>query len=442
MRAEGGGGICLYLKGFHAMPHVVIVGAGFGGLAAAKALINGRTRDTSLTLIDQRNHHLFQPLLYQVATAGLSPAEIAAPIRSLLRAGVTGIEVLMERVSKVTPAARTLTLEDGRTITYDRLILACGASHSYFGHDDWEEFAPGLKTLEQATEIRRRILLAFERAESTVDAQARREFLTFVIVGAGPTGVELAGSVGEISRQILTKDFSHIDPTITRIILIEAGPRILPAFSPELSRRAMRDLEGLGVTVWTSMRVTKVGADGVHLGEELVRAKTVVWAAGVRASPLGAMLGGKTDNLGRIEVDEMLNVKGVADVFAIGDMALCHDAALGVLPGLAPVAMQQGRAVARNVLNSLAGRPLVPFRYTDKGLMATIGRKKAVTEFHGLKLTGHLAWLAWLAVHIYYLIGFRSRLFVLLQWVSSYMFFKRGARLITDGKWRSAVPPS
>ena len=419
------------------MSHVVIVGGGFGGLAAAKALLRARRKDLRITVIDQRNHHLFQPLLYQVATAGLSPAEIAAPIRSILEAGTAGVEVLMKRVKAVSPAAHMLTLEDDRPLAYDKLILACGATHSYFGHDDWEEHAPGLKTLEQATEIRRRVLLAFERAEATEDHALRREFLTFVIVGGGPTGVELAGSLGEISRQILTKDFCHIDPRITRIILIEAGPRILPSFSPELSRRAMRDLEALGVTVWTSMRVTDIGAEGVQLGQEQVRAKTVLWAAGVLASPLGAGLGAPQDRLGRVEVDPELRVRGVADVFAVGDMVQFHDPQLGVLPGLAPVAMQQGRAAANNVLRDLAGQPLRPFRYRDKGQMATIGRKRAVTEFHGIKLAGYPAWLAWLAVHIYYLIGFRSKVFVLIQWISSYVFFKRGARLITDSRWRA-----
>ena len=421
------------------MPHVVIVGAGFGGLAAAKGLMRAGHPQLKITLVDQRNHHLFQPLLYQVATAGLSPADIAAPIRSVLQAGVSGVDVLMERVVDIAPKDHRLKLEGGQELAYDQLVLACGASHSYFGHDDWEEHAPGLKTLEQATEIRRRILVAFERAEATTDEQLRREYLTFVIVGGGPTGVELAGSLGEISRQMLTKDFIHIDPSITRIILIEAGPRILASFAAELSRQAMRDLEALGVTVWTSMRVTRIGPDGVNLGPELIRGRTVVWAAGVRASPLGSMLGGSIDRMGRVAVDESLRVTGVPDVFAIGDMVVFQDPVKGVLPGLAPVAMQQGRLVARNVLSALHGKPLAAFHYQDKGQMATIGRRKAVTEFRGLKLSGYVAWMAWLCVHIYYLVGFRSKLFVFLQWVSSYIFFKRGARLITSSRWKSGA---
>jgi NADH dehydrogenase len=419
------------------MNHVVIIGAGFGGLAAVKKLIRAKPANTKITLIDQRNHHLFQPLLYQVATAGLSPAEIAVPIRSIIRAGARGVDVLMQRVVEIHSTTREILFEDGQRVKYDQLILACGASHSYFGNDAWEEQAPGLKTLEQATEIRRRILEAFERAESTPDEAARRDFMTFVIVGGGPTGVELAGSIGEISRQTLRKDFSRIEPHSARIVLIEAGKRILPSFSPELSRRAMRDLEKLGVTVWTSMRVTNVTADGVELGDEKVRAKTVLWAAGVKASDVGAKLGVPLDPQGRIEVDQDLRVKGFDNIFAIGDMARFTDERYGVLPGLAPVAMQQGRWVARNVLRAIESQPLLPFRYIDKGQMATIGRKKAVSEFRGIRMTGIFAWLAWLFVHIYYLVGFRSRLFVLMQWISSYVLFKRGARLITGGDWHS-----
>lgn len=418
------------------MKQIVIIGGGFGGLAAAKALIKRLDQSAKLTLIDQKNHHLFQPLLYQVATAGLSPAEIAAPIRSILEAGSNAVDVLMERVVKIDRTLKTVFFESGPSITYDWLLVACGATHSYFGHSEWEEHAPGLKTLEQATEIRRRILEAFEKAESTSDAKLRRELLTFVVVGGGPTGVELAGSIGEISRQTLCKDFSRIDPTSTRIVLIEAGPRILPSFSEELSRRAMRDLEKLGVTVWTSMRVTDITSEGVRLGEEFVSAKTVLWAAGVKPSPIGAMLGVPLDKLGRVEVDEMLRARGSEDVFVIGDMANFKDESFGVLPGLAPVAMQQGRHAARNILNLLRDKPLLPYRYTDKGQMATIGRRKAVTEFKGIKMTGLMAWLAWLFVHIYYLIGFRSKVFVVIQWISSYVFFKRGARLVTGKDWK------
>lgn len=420
------------------MRHVVIVGAGFGGLAAVKTLIHDRPESIKITLIDQRNHHLFQPLLYQVATAGLSPAEIAVPIRSILRAGKRNVDVLMEKVTNIDVATKHITFASSESLQYDELILACGASHSYFGHDDWEQNAPGLKTLEQATEIRRRILQAFERAESTADPILRRELMTFVIVGGGPTGVELAGSIGEISRQTLAKDFSRIEPSSARVVLIEAGNRILPSFSPELSRHAMRDLEKLGVTVWTSMRVTNITAEGVELGGEFVKAKTVLWAAGVRAAAIGSKLGVPVDPQGRIEIDQFLRVKGLENVFAIGDMARLVDDKMGVLPGLAPVAMQQGRWVARNVILSMAKKPMLPFHYTDKGQMATIGRKKAVSEFRGLKISGFFAWFTWLIVHIYYLVGFRNRVFVMMQWFGSYVLFKRGARLITGGDWRNS----
>ncbi len=420
------------------MQHIVVVGAGFAGLAAVRTLIQDRPESIKISLIDQRNHHLFQPLLYQVATAGLSPAEIAVPIRSVLRAGKRDVDVFMDKVTDVEVAKKRIKLASGATLDYDALILACGASHSYFGRDEWEQYAPGLKTVEQATEIRRRILRAFERAESTADPTLRRELMTFVIVGGGPTGVELAGSIGEISRQTLAKDFSRIEPSSARVVLIEAGNRILPSFSPELSRHAMRDLEKLGVTVWTSMRVTNITAEGVELGGEFVKAKTVLWAAGVRAAAIGSNLGVPMDPQGRIEIDQFLRVKGIDDVFAVGDMARFVDEKLGVLPGLAPVAMQQGRWVARNVMLSLAKKPMQPFRYLDKGQMATIGRKKAVSEFRGLKMSGVFAWYAWLVVHIYYLVGFRNRIFVMLQWFGSYVLFKRGARLITDADWRNS----
>lgn len=417
------------------MFHVVIVGGGFGGLAAAKTLIAAPAKDLKVTIIDEKNHHLFQPLLYQVASAALSPAEIAAPIRSILKAGTNSVDVVMGRVTHVDTAARKLIWTGGE-IGYDAVILACGASHSYFGHPEWEEFAPGLKTLEQATEIRRRILEAFERADATTDEALRRELLTFVVVGGGPTGVELAGSLGEISRQTLAQDFTRIDPSSTRIVLIEAGKRILPSFSEGLSRHATRDLEKLGVTVWTSTRVTDITVDGVRLGGEFVAAKTVLWAAGVRPSTLGALLGGTLDPVGRVEVDRYLRVAPHENVYAIGDMASFSDTLLGRLPGLAPVAMQQGRHVAHNLLRQLKGKPVEPFKYVDKGQMATIGRRRAVSEFKGVEMAGFFAWMAWLVVHIYYLVGFRSKLFVMIEWISSYIFFKRGARLITRREWR------
>lgn len=417
-------------------PQVVIIGSGFGGMSAVKRLIVKRMPETKITIIDQKNHHLFQPLLYQVATAGLSPAEIAVPVRSVIRAGEDRVQVVMDKVTTIDPERQTVTLNSSKSISYDVLLLAAGATHSYFGRDEWEEFAPGLKTLEHATEIRRRILQSFETAESTDDMELRRALLTFVVVGGGPTGVELAGSIAEISRQTLAKDFNRIDPSSTRIILIEAGKRILPSLSETLSKRATRDLEKLGVTVWTSMRVIDISADGVSLGQEQVRAKTVLWAAGVRPSPLAAMLGVETDRLGRVFVDENLRARGRANIFAIGDNAHFVDPKYGALPGLAPVAMQQGRRAADNICAMLAGKSLKPFRYIDKGEMATIGRRKAVGAFKGVEFTGVIAWLVWMIVHIYYLIGFRNKIFVFLQWISSYVFFKRGARIITSRNWR------
>lgn len=418
------------------MKQIVVIGAGFGGLAAVKSLASKKLNDTKITLIDQKNHHLFQPLLYQVATAGLSPAEIASPVRTIIQAKSNAVDVLMLKVFKVDSKNNQVCFVGGRTLAYDVLILACGATHSYFGHEEWEENAPGLKTLEQATEIRRRILDAFEQAESTNDETLRRELLTFVVVGGGPTGVELAGAIGEISRQTLSEDFSNIDPSSTRIVLIEAGKKILSSFSDELSRKASRSLERLGVTVWTSMRVTNITGDGVELGKEFVRAKTVLWAAGVKPSELGRFEGAVLDKMGRVQVEESLLASGSENIFVIGDMASFSDKAYGILPGLAPVAMQQGRWVSKNIQRKLTSKPLLPFRYTDKGQMATIGRRKAVSEFKGIEMSGVIAWLAWLVVHIYYLVGFRNRLFVLLQWIGSYIFFKRGARLITGKDWK------
>lgn len=418
------------------MLHVVIIGAGFGGLAAAKAFISAGSKKIKLTVIDEKNHHLFQPLLYQVATAGLSPAEIAAPIRSILKAGSNAVDVIMGKVIGINTKSQTIQWNGGADISYDVLVLACGASHSYFSHPEWEDFAPGLKTLEQATEIRRRVLEAFEKADATQDEKLRHDLLTFVVVGGGPTGVELAGSLGEISRQTLAKDFTRIDPSSTRIILIEAGKRILPSFSEDLSRHAARDLEKLGVTVWTSNRVSEINADGVRFGSEFVAAKTVLWAAGVRPSPLGSLIGGDLDPVGRIEVDPYLHVLPHNNIYAIGDMASFADKLLGKLPGLAPVAMQQGRHVARNILAQLDGKKQTPFVYIDKGQMATIGRRKAVSEFKGIKMSGFIAWWAWLVIHMYYLVGFRSKVLVLIQWISSYVFFKRGARLITKHQWK------
>jgi NADH:ubiquinone reductase (H+-translocating) len=416
------------------MHRVIIVGGGFGGLNAAKEL--GSVADVDVTLIDRRNHHLFQPLLYQVATAGLSPAEIAAPIRSIL-SKYKNIRVLQGEVTSV-DVEKNDVIADFGTFQYDSLILACGAQHAYFGHDEWEDFAPGLKNLEQATEIRRRILWAFEEAERSTNLELRKYFLTFIIVGGGPTGVELAGAIGEMSRFTLARDFRNIDSKLSRVILIESGPRILGSFSPELSSRATRDLESLGVQVWTHSTVTRVDRDGVQVGPEHVRAATVLWAAGVKASSLNRSLGTALDRQGRTAVGRDLALEGHRNVFVIGDQCRCEERAGEPLPGLAPVAMQQGRFVARQIRADLAGRPRSEFHYIDKGQMATIGRSKAVAEVGKLRLGGFAAWVAWLVVHIYYLTGFKNRFFVVVQWALSYLTFRRGARLIVNKDWKTS----
>ena len=417
---------------------VVIVGGGFGGINASKKL--GGVDGVDVTLIDRRNYHLFQPLLYQVAMAGLNPGEIATPIRSIFTAS-KNVRALMGEVRGVDLPQKIVSTDFG-PVPYDYLILACGAQHSYFGHEEWEPFAPGLKTLEQATEIRRRVLTAFELAERANDPELERQLLTFVVVGGGPTGVELAGTLGEISRFALSSDFRHIDPTKTRVILIEAGSRILATFDEALSRRATRDLENLGVTIWTGLRVTNISPDGVTLGEEKVRAATVLWAAGVKPSPLNATLGSPLDKSGRVIVNPDLSLPGHPNVFVIGDQA-CFMERNYALPGLAPVAMQQGRHVARNVMADVAGRPRKEFHYFDKGQMATIGRGRAVAQTRKLRFGGLMAWLAWLVVHIFYLIGFRNRMLVLMEWAWAYLTYRRGAQLITHREWRSFLdsPP-
>jgi len=413
-----------------AAPRVVIVGGGFGGLAAARALAR---RPVQVTLVDRRNHHLFQPLLYQIATATLSPADIATPLRSILRTAAN-VRVILGEAEKVDLGGRRLVLLDG-ALDYDALILAAGASHSYFGHDDWEPLAPGLKSLEDAIEIRRRVLLAFEAAERATDAAERRAQLTFVVIGAGPTGVELAGALAEIARHTIARDFRAIDPTQARVVLLEAGDRVLAAFPPDLSNRAEQALRRLGVEVRTGSRVTRVTPDAVWLGGEQIRSRAVIWAAGVAASPLARSLGVPLDHAGRVEVAPDLSVPGHPEVFAIGDLCALRDASGALLPGLAPVAMQQGRTAAANAWRHLSGQAHRAFTYRDKGSMATIGRGAAVAVVGDLHLSGTLAWLAWLFVHIMYLVGFRNRLLVLIQWAWAYMTWQRGARLIT-GRWR------
>jgi NADH dehydrogenase len=408
-------------------PRVVVVGAGFAGLAAARALAGC---DARVTVLDRRNHHLFQPLLYQVATAALSTGDIAAPVRHVLRAQANA-EVLLGEVARVDAAARTVVLADGARVPYDALVVATGATHSYLGHEDWAPLAPGLKTLEDAVEIRRRILTAYERAEREADPAARAALLTFVVVGGGPTGVELAGALSEIARYTLASDFRHISPASARVILIEAMPRVLPAYSQRLSAEARRQLEEIGVEVRTGTRVTGVDAEGVELSGERIRARTVLWGAGVAASPLGRGLGGPTDRTGRVEVLPDLSVPGRPEIFVAGDLAR-FVGPRGQVPGIAPAAMQMGLRAARNALRRVHGRRTIRFRYFDRGALSTIGRAAAVGTVFGVELAGLPAWLAWLLVHITYLIGFRNRVAVLLDWSWSYLTFSRGARLITE----------
>lgn len=429
------------------MKRILVVGAGFAGLNAARGLARGRSPvPLEITVIDRRNHHLFQPLLYQVAMAGLSPAEISAPIRSLL-SGYSDLRVRQEEVRSVDLEARCVRTERA-ALRYDFLILACGAEDSYFGHDGWAPFAPGLKSLEQATEIRRRVLTAYEQAELELDPERRRSLLTFVVVGGGATGVELAGALAEMSRFTLARDFHRIDPRSARVILLEAGPRILPSFEAKQARRATRDLESLGVQVWTGSAVSGIDAEGVAVGRERIQASTVVWAAGVRPASLNRALGVPLDRQGRVIVEPDLSLKEHPEVFVLGDQARVSGEDGAPLPGVAPVAIQEGRHVARSLLRELSGRPREPFRYVDKGQMATIGRRRAVAAVGRLRFAGFPAWLVWLAVHIYYLSGFRNRLFVMIQWAWSYLTFGRGARLIvgppapSDRQAARASPPS
>ena len=396
-----------------------------------------------MTLVDRTNHHLFQPLLYQVAMAGLSPAEIAAPIRSLL-SGYRNIRVLRGEVRSLNLKMNVAVTDVGE-LAFDYLILACGAKHNYFGHDEWEELAPGLKTLEQATEIRRRVLLAYEQAEVSKSADDRKRLLTFVVVGGGPTGVELAGALAEMSRLTLAKDFRNIDPKLARVFLLEAGPRILPMFGEQMAARATCDLEHLGVQVRTDSPVTMIDTDGVDAGDERILAATVLWAAGVKASSLGQSDGLVVDRQGRVLVEPDLSVKEHKNIFVAGDLACFMHQTGKPLPGTAPVAMQQGRYLARTIRRELQGKPRESFHFADKGQMATIGRSRAIVELGRLKMAGFLAWLLWLVIHIYYLTGFKNRLLVVLQWAWSYVTYGRGARLILNKEWRlprvSEKPP-
>jgi NADH dehydrogenase len=407
-------------------PRVVIVGAGFGGLLAARTLAQ---YPVQITLIDRQNFHTFQPLLYQVATAGLSPGEIAAPIRWIMRSR-RNVEVLMSEVQDFDLSRRVVKLPDGE-IPYDYLLVASGASHAYFGHDEWEPFAPGLKTIQDALEIRRRILLAFELAERQANSEKEQVQLNFVVVGGGPTGVELAGTMAEIARKALSNEFRTIDPRKTRIVLLEGGPRVLPAYPEDLSRSAEEQLKRLGVEVHTSAMVTLVTPGAVHMGDTPLPAAVILWAAGVAASPLGKKLGGPVDRAGRVAVNPDLSLPGHPEVFVIGDLATLKDENGKMLPGVAPVAMQEGKATAHNIAAELRGEPRKNFHYFNKGNLATIGRAAAVAEFGKIHISGFLAWLAWLFVHVFFLIGFRNRIIVLVQWAWSYFTYERGARLIT-----------
>jgi NADH dehydrogenase len=404
---------------------VVIVGAGFGGLYAAKLL---RRAEAQVTVVDRRNHHLFQPLLYQVATAGLNPSDIATPIRWVLRKQ-RNTEVLLGEVVSVDTAARRLMLSDGE-LSYDYLIIATGATHSYFGRDEWARCAPGLKTIEDALEIRKRVLLAYEKAERETDPSKQRPWMTFIIVGAGPTGVELAGALAEISRQTLARDFKHIDPTSSRVILLEGTPRVLPSYPEDLSEAARKQLVRLGVEVRTNAKVTNIDGGGVSIGPEKIEARTIIWAAGVTASPLARSLGVPLDRAGRVKVLPDLSIPGHPEVQVIGDLAFLQQEGKPV-PGIAPAAIQEGKHAAENVLRALRGQPSLRFRYRDKGTVATIGRAAAVADLGRIKISGLIAWITWLVVHIYYLIGFRNRLLVLLEWAWAYIANHRGARLIT-----------
>jgi NADH:ubiquinone reductase (H+-translocating) len=417
-------------------PHVVIVGGGFAGIDAARALAHEPVR---ITLIDRRNHHLFQPLLYQVATAALNPADIAQPIRSILRKQAN-VTVLLDEVVAVDARENRLRLVEGGALLYDYLILATGATHSYFGHPEWERLAPGLKTIEDALEIRKRILYAFEEAERTPEGPDKESWLTFVIVGGGPTGVELAGAITEVAFHALKRDFRRIDPTRARVILLEGSPHVLGAYSPQSQKSAVKQLRQLGVDVRCNSQVSGIDERGVTVGHERIAARTVLWGAGVAASPLAKSLGVPLDRAGRVLVTPTLNAPGFANLFVIGDLAAVKEPDGKLVPGVAPAAMQAGRYAAQAVVDLMHEKPIFghPFKYLDKGSLATIGRSKAIGDLPGrLHLSGFIAWCAWLFIHIFFLIGFRNRFIVLFEWAWAYLTFQRGARLITGH-----VPPA
>ncbi|HEX6574379.1 MAG TPA: NAD(P)/FAD-dependent oxidoreductase [Gemmatimonadaceae bacterium] len=412
-------------------PHVVIIGGGFGGLSAAKHL---RTANADITVIDRTNHHLFQPLLYQVATASLSPGDVIAPIRHVLR-HQRNTNVILAEVSRIDVEKRTVHIDyPARDISYDYLIVAPGSRHAYFGHDEWEPLAPGLKAIEDAAEIRRRFLLAFERAEKSDDTAERDSYMTFVVVGGGPTGVELSGAFPTIARKALYPDFRNIDTRNTRVILLEGGPRVLPSFPEELSENARKSLEDIGVEVRTSSIVTRIEPDAVYIGDERIPTKTVFWAAGNAASPLGRTLGVPLDRVGRVLVDDDLSIPGHQEVFVIGDLALVNRPDGRPVPGVSPAAIQEGKRAAKNIRRLMGRLPTEPFRYRNKGDLAVIGRSRAIGDFGFFQITGFTAWLFWLFVHIMYLVGFRNRISVFIEWAYSFFTYQRGVRLITGSE--------
>ena len=414
------------------LPVVVIIGGGFGGISAAKKLAHAPVR---VIVIDRSNHYLFQPLLYQVATAGLSPADIAQPIRAILR-GQENVTVVLDEVTEIRPDAREVVTSD-ITFSYDHLIVAAGARHHYFGNDDWERLAPGLKSLADAVEIRRRVLIAFEVAEKARTAEERHQAMTFVVVGAGPTGVEMAGAISELARFTLRKDFRRIDQADARVILVEAGPRVLPTFAPELSESGLRQLQNLHVEVRLNSAVTRLADGEVDINEEVIRTRTVVWAAGNKASPLASMLGGSVDKQGRVKVNADLTIPGRPEIQAIGDMIAATFDGGKPVPGVSLAAMQAGAHAAGNILRQLRGEKPAEWKYFDKGSMATIGRNAAVAQIALFKFSGFLAWCAWVFVHLLFLMGFRNRSAVFLQWVWAYFTYGKGARLISGpvGTW-------
>lgn len=407
-------------------PRIVILGGGFGGLYAAREL---RRADADVVVVDRRNFHLFQPLLYQVATAALNPSDIAAPIRSILRRQ-KNVSVMLGEATRIDTQRRIVTMTEGE-VAYDYLVVATGATHSYFNHPEWEQNAPGLKTIEDALEIRRRVLLAFEEAERETDPERQRAWLTFVIVGAGPTGAELAGALSEIARQTMLRDFRRINPSSARVILVEGKERVLPAYPPDLSAKAAAQLQRLGVEVLTNAVVTSLNDREVCVGDTTIPTRTVLWGAGVQASPLAQSLGVELDRAGRVVVNADLTIAGHPEVFVIGDLAAVRQADGSLVPGVAPAAIQEGVHVARNVERAIEGQPLRAFHYRDKGSLATIGRAAAVADLGRFHISGFVAWIAWLTIHIFFLIGFRNRLLVLLQWAWAYVTYQRGVRLIT-----------